>query len=330
MHYEVRWIRSDATDKSDTRWMLVSDVGASPAHHLIRGLDNGTGYDVQVRAVTDHEGAWSATKRATPYEPASSAVSTQTAIELGLPVAAELATRSDVDVFKLTVQEDTLLLIRTSGGVRDTFCSLLDQDGAVLDNNDDGNLDPDHFQCVLVAPATHDTYPATFYVLVRSYDSRYTGSYVLNVDDGQVPGNSIATALPIALGEVKAGELKSADQTDYLRLDVGEEQYVSIQAHGEDFGGRLTLRDSTDNEVRAAVRPITRCFFLIICIQLGLTLKARLSPGVHYVTVEPAESDSLGAYYITRLIDTEYASLIARCSAETRPAGFADALSGCQ
>ena len=70
--YDVRHIRSDATDKSDANWTVVDNAWTFGAlGYFITGLTNGTEYDVQVRAVNSHgDGTWSATEVGTPALPA--------------------------------------------------------------------------------------------------------------------------------------------------------------------------------------------------------------------------------------------------------------------
>ena len=66
--YDLRSIRSDATDKADDKWTEV--IGAWTFGDLadtIAGLTNGVAYDVQVRAVNQvRAGDWSATSTGTP------------------------------------------------------------------------------------------------------------------------------------------------------------------------------------------------------------------------------------------------------------------------
>ena len=69
--YDLRYILSIAstTDKADaTKWTEETEVGTSNSlQETINGLDNGTGYDVQVRAVNPAgDGTWSASSSATP------------------------------------------------------------------------------------------------------------------------------------------------------------------------------------------------------------------------------------------------------------------------
>ena len=62
--YDLRYIESAESDRSDANWTVVEDVwttGSSPLSHQLTGLTDGTQYDVQVRAVSaDGDGLWSA------------------------------------------------------------------------------------------------------------------------------------------------------------------------------------------------------------------------------------------------------------------------------
>ena len=52
--YDLRYIRSDATDKAAANWTEVTGLAAAaPLSHEVTGLDSPVAYDVQVRAVND-------------------------------------------------------------------------------------------------------------------------------------------------------------------------------------------------------------------------------------------------------------------------------------
>ncbi len=74
--YDLRYIKSDATDKSDGQWTGQDDIwetGGGALSYVQTGLTPSTGYDFQVRAVNaDGDGAWSATQAATTGTPAIS------------------------------------------------------------------------------------------------------------------------------------------------------------------------------------------------------------------------------------------------------------------
>ena len=67
--YDLRYIESAASDKSDANWTVVEDVwsGPGPLRYILSGLTNGVQYDVQVRAVSSaSDGVWSAIVTGTP------------------------------------------------------------------------------------------------------------------------------------------------------------------------------------------------------------------------------------------------------------------------
>ena len=70
--YDLRHIRSDATNKGDANWTVVRRVwtGSGALSHTLTSLAGATRYDVQVRAVNSAgEGPWSATVSGTPSRP---------------------------------------------------------------------------------------------------------------------------------------------------------------------------------------------------------------------------------------------------------------------
>ena len=70
--YDVRHIETSADETVDSNWTVVDDAWTSGTlEYTITMLDNGTQYDVQVRAVNSNgDGTWSDTKTGTPALPA--------------------------------------------------------------------------------------------------------------------------------------------------------------------------------------------------------------------------------------------------------------------
>ena len=70
--YDVRHIKTSEDETVEANWTVVDDAWTSGAlQYTITMLDNGTQYDVQVRAVNSHgDGTWSDTKTGTPALPA--------------------------------------------------------------------------------------------------------------------------------------------------------------------------------------------------------------------------------------------------------------------
>ena len=66
--YDLRYIRSDASDKADANWSVVDDAWTSGALTAsLSSLSNAVMYDVQVRAVNEGgDGLWSAVETGTP------------------------------------------------------------------------------------------------------------------------------------------------------------------------------------------------------------------------------------------------------------------------
>ena len=86
--YDLRLIRSDATNKADANWTVVQDAwtGSGALQYVVTGLTGGTQYDVQARAVNSAgDGPWSATARGTPTSPTLSSDATLSALTV-IPV----------------------------------------------------------------------------------------------------------------------------------------------------------------------------------------------------------------------------------------------------
>ena len=70
--YDVRHIETSEDETDDTKWTVVDNAWTlGTLEYTITGLDNGTQYDVQVRAVNSNgDGTWSGTEVGTPALPA--------------------------------------------------------------------------------------------------------------------------------------------------------------------------------------------------------------------------------------------------------------------
>ena len=70
--YDVRHIETSEDESDATKWTVVDNAWTSGTlAYAVTGLTNGTGYDVQVRAVNSNgDGTWSATEVGTPALPA--------------------------------------------------------------------------------------------------------------------------------------------------------------------------------------------------------------------------------------------------------------------
>ena len=69
--YDLHYIKTSADETLEGNWTKVEDVwtGSGDLEYTLGGLDNGVGYDVQMRTVTTNDGAWSGTSTGTPRIP---------------------------------------------------------------------------------------------------------------------------------------------------------------------------------------------------------------------------------------------------------------------
>ena len=107
--YDLRYIRSATTDKSDSKWTVTEDVwtssGDGALEHEIDGLLVDTQYDVQVRAVNnDGDGQWSAVESAAastdkaPFIDSLAPGNGSLSISWSAPTSSELGTVTSYDL----------------------------------------------------------------------------------------------------------------------------------------------------------------------------------------------------------------------------------------
>ena len=132
-YYNLRHIRSDATDRSDGEWTFAYLVWfvepAAPLRYTIEGLDNGVSYDLQVQAWTRAgNSSWSETATGTPSatnSPAfdegttagrSIAENAPTNTPIGKPITATDADQEDTLAYSLAGSDRDHFSIDSSSG----------------------------------------------------------------------------------------------------------------------------------------------------------------------------------------------------------------------
>ena len=210
--YDLRYIKTSEDEAVDANWTVVEKFWTSGSlYGVLAGLTNGTGYDVQVRAAADTDGAWSATSTGTPAEHGDT-TATATNLTVGTPLGGTIDPGTDEDYFKLVLRNATTILIRTSGDL-DTVGELLDSGGSQLDMNDDCDLpeSPANFLIWRAARA------GTYYVKVSSSEEA-TGEYILDVRAiGDTSSRSNAISIdPDSSTLALVDELNDTDFTDLL------------------------------------------------------------------------------------------------------------------
>ncbi len=436
--YDLRSIPTSADETVNGNWTVREDVWTEgKLNAVIRTLSNGTPYDFQMRAITDVEGAWSATVAGTPVETGNT-LATAIDLPLDLRLPADFRSRSDVDSFKFTLTEETGVLLFTTGDL-DTTGTLFDSDGNLLAENDDGHVaggpenfligttlgagtyhlgvdlylladdhtggyevhlillpdttgigdatevevggvrnglidpggDEDYFSFTLGAetdlvlrggPAVDNTVgellnssgvsleenddgyllgapqqfmirrklaAGAYFVKVKAFLESVTGLYSFHVEAVTEPGSDVASAQSLGFGEVGAGRIDPATDTDYFKIDLAGRKHILLRAVSNsvdidgavvDSGGVAVAADVFEQDFGSGG-------------QKGFTVFARLNSGSHYLKVTRSGGDSTGGYSLRMLEDgvledEDMDDIVDLCAALSPP--FGDALSGCQ
>ena len=146
--YDVRHIETSADETDDANWTEMDNAWTSGAlQYTITMLTNGTGYDVQVRAVdaNDIDGAWSTTASSTPADHGDDRA-TATSVMPRERVGGVIDPADDEDYFSFSVSRTADYWIFTKGDL-DTVGELLDSDGMSIVSDDYGSVlpNPDNF-----------------------------------------------------------------------------------------------------------------------------------------------------------------------------------------
>ena len=186
----------------------------------------------------------------------------------GVSQSGRLETMGDLDVFRLDLQGRAEIEMRSSGAL-DTQGRLLDSEGEVLAEDDDGGTDL-NFRIV------HTLEGGVYYVEVAS--NMDVGDYKMTArirragdDHGDTSGSS--TLLP--LGIRNTGRVAPADDTDTFRIEVLEATGLRVSTGGptDTFG---ELRDSEDHVLGTSDDG---------AIQDNFQIERHVEPGTYYVHV---------------------------------------------
>ena len=356
--YDLRRIESDATDKAAANWTVDEDVWEDGAlRAFVLGLTNSTSYDLQVRAVADTtDGAWSATVAGTPAS-AGTRRSSAVALTLDVPIHATIEPGDSVDYFELELDAATTLLIFSEGRQADPKAEFQTSTGGYLSINDEAayayrylgrrgeNLGyPGMGNNFLIARENQAA--GTYYLKVEPYRSN-TGSealpYVLTVRTITDAGGSLAAATPVVARRPATGQIDSATDVDYFRIELTEETAVRFYAatllfaeifdHGLSFD-ELDLEaevvDADGDAVDAAIHSTGReSHHEDGHPHFAFTTRAILPAGTHYLKISSPSAET-GEYLLNIYPDTgpvtESAADFSPCPASSED----DALYGCQ
>ena len=221
----------------------------------------------------------------------------------------------DEDYFTFTLSGQTELLIRSTGSV-DADAELQDSGGNRIAYNDDGFFSGLQFR-IRASLAS-----GTYYVRVASL--RGDGVYSVLVETVTEPGSSLATALPLRLGDTAGGRIEPANDVDYFRIDVSETTYLFLRALSDVVDIDGAVLDADGNLVDAAVYEET----FLSGGPIGFTISHRLDPGTHYLRVSRSGGAGTGAYALRAVEDGDLGGVVTDCTALST--SYPDPLYGCQ
>ena len=283
--YDLRHIRSDAADKADSNWTVLEDVwtaGSGDLTYTLEDLDNGVGYDVQMRAVTTTDGAWSATATGTPADHGGT-LQTATALPPATRTGGVIESGTDADFFKLELNSATGIIVHTRGDL-DTVGQLLDGDGELLSENDVGDELHGRHNFLLWGSLQAGTY----YVKVTAGGGA-TGAYVLEATT-VADSTARSDAHDVEVGSYGWGIIDPASSDrDWFRITLTAPTTLLIHSTGSaaTWGD---LWQSGNLEV-----PNTEEFPLGTSPRFGFFVRVALGAGTYYVEVG-GPIDGTGAY----------------------------------
>ncbi|MBO0473472.1 hypothetical protein JZO86_07115 [Enterococcus ureasiticus] len=178
----------------------------------------------------------------------------------------------------------------------DSYGTLYDSEGKVIESNDDGNGNRD-FKII-----KEDLQSGIYYLEVRELSNTRTGSYVVRVDRelGQDENYDHGTAVPLPINKDYSEGIDFKGDKDYYRIEVPECQAGTIYdkyimyATG-DFDNYGTLYTSEGEVVASDDDSNGNRNFKIT--------KENLRPGIYYLEVKGYADSKVGSYSVR--IDTE-------------------------
>ena len=311
--YDLRRIETSATDKADDHWTVEEDAWSSGTlGYTVSGLDNGTEYDVQVRAVNANgDGPWSTTATGTPDDHGDTR-ETATTLQVGTGVDGAIDAVDDEDYFKFELTQASNVIIQGStkgrlGGF------LYDSDGELVDQG--SHIDLPHGRASFLILERLN--PGEYYVSTKIETERiacivvviefnasadndneaclpnHVAPYTLSVATVPEPGSTRATARPLTLGTMSGGTINHENDTHFFSITLSETTHVILWAahkyvprsvdpagdYREPIDVDGTLLDSSGNPVTANLHEKR------LHQPLGFYLRDTLAAGTHYLKV---------------------------------------------
>ena len=285
--YDLRYIEASADETVDAKWTVEETVWTRGSRvHVLDGLTNTTGYDVQVRAVTSSAASWSTTATGTPAEHGNTRADA-TDLTPGTRVGGSIDPGTDADYFKIVLARATGLLIFTDGDL-DTVGELQRSDGTVIEENDDGYLSHGIRNFAIWDSLTAGTY----YIKVTSYNEA-TGAYVL-FTRAIADSTSRSNAQSISLDGARTGLIDPLGDVDWFTFTLTQQTTVIVRGSSRIEGEILNSSGNSIDDFEPFDLPAS-----------GFVHLADLAAGKYYIEVKPAAVFLYGLYWLYVLEATE-------------------------
>ena len=313
--YDLRHIRSDASDKANANWTFVAQAWTSGAlEYIITGLAESTHYDVQVRAVNSvGSGPWSATATGATEAPSNAppsfvegeqatrtiAENTASGTAVGQPVSAT-DTDGDTLTYTLTGPDSASFDLDSDSGqirVKEALdfetknqysLTVSVTDGKAADGQDDESVDASIG--VAVSVTDEDEQPPTDACTDAVSDGPTSGTWAAGCQSDET-GRGYARYYSFTLSESKAVtvNLKSSRDT-YLYLRSGDKTGTVVAAN-DDHG---TLLSDTTAPIPAACTNTTGLGQRDSCITIS-----SLSAGSYTIEATTYNPNEAGTFTLT-------------------------------
>ncbi|MGB0644434.1 MAG: choice-of-anchor D domain-containing protein, partial [Akkermansiaceae bacterium] len=206
-----------------------------------------------------------------------------TTVGLSSTTAGLVDTVGDDDYFKIVVSSGGTLTITTLG-ITDTFGTLFDSSGGVVQEDDDTGEGSNFLvQSNLTA--------GTYFVRARGYNGEATGSYSLKVDfEANViaddHGDNSESATTLTVGTVTTGILEQGSDVDVFKIELSIMGSFTVQSAGTtDADARLLDANSAELAKDSDSGN-----------NLNFSISRDLAAGIYYLEVRGAGQATTGSY----------------------------------
>ena len=312
------------TDSSDMDVASNEDgmLPPNPGNFSMRAvLADAGAYYVKVTAAQEGAtGAYTLHARAVAA-PGSTAAGAAT-VTPGSVTAARLAAGA-THYFRVDLSLATDLWVLAIGETN-TAGELLNASQSMVVQNGDSRITGNETSFSLRASVAAGTY----YVKVTGASSLTAGPYILYLHSGAVPGDSMATAFPLAVEAPAPGRIDSSNDDDYFRITLDSATHLRLEAHGGSLRLTPTLLDGQGDEL-----PL---YYLndagwnqIDGKGLSLWALERLPAGTYWIRIK-ADAGQTGAYLLHPAVDADTVAQDEACMALGMSSTVSDPLYGCQ